>query len=91
MNKELNIDSNAILDSSTEVECPNPDCDSTLFYPTTSVRKISGLMTGTGKPGIITLSGPLLCVKCQRPLVDGDFVPKDENNIEGLSDDTSTG
>jgi len=72
MNK-LQIDPNVVLASSTEMKCPNPTCDSKLFFPTVEVRKISALMTGTGKPGAITRSGPLLCVKCHREILDADF------------------
>ena len=61
------------LENSKEVECPNPDCDSKLFYPSICVRKISELLTGTGKPAAITQSGPLLCVKCNRPIIDADL------------------
>lgn len=74
--------SKSILDTSEEVVCPNPDCNSKLFFPTISVRKVSALMTGTGKPGAITQSGPLLCVKCHRELVDADFGYKNQEDKE---------
>ena len=73
MEQQLKIDEQAILDSAKEVKCPNTDCDSDLFFPTTYVKKVSALMTGKGKPGIVTMTGPLLCVKCHRSLMDADF------------------
>lgn len=78
----LHINQKAIMDSSKEVECPNPDCDSKLFFPTISARKVSALMTGTGKPGAFTVAGPLLCVKCHRELVDADFGHTEEKSEE---------
>ena len=79
MNDKLQLDEKAILDSATEVTCPNKDCGSDLFFPTTYVKKISALMTGQGKPGVITLTGPLLCVKCHRNLADADFEYADDS------------
>jgi len=80
MEQKLQIDEQTILDSATEVKCPNPDCDSNTFFPTTYVKKVSALMTGQGKPGIVTLTGPLLCVKCHRNLADADFGYKKEDS-----------
>jgi len=94
MDKNLKIDSKAILNTSTELECPNPDCDSTLFFPTMKIRKVSALMTGTGQPGMIPQAGPMLCVKCHRELVDTDFGYKKEEDVEPtkiITDDTNTG
>jgi len=89
----LKIDPKAVLENSTEVKCPNPDCDSTLFFPTISTRKVSGLMTGTGKPGAFTVAGPLLCVKCHRELVDADFGYKEEKpkEVNEEAKDSSSG
>ena len=82
MKNKLEIDPNTILNSSTEFSCPNENCDSTLFFPTMKVRKVSALMTGTGKAGIIPISGPMLCVKCHRELTDTDFGYKKEDSPE---------
>lgn len=79
MDKNLKIDQKAILDNSSELECPSQDCDSTVFFPTMKIRKVSALMTGTGQPGMIPQAGPMLCVKCHRELVDTDFGYKDKD------------
>lgn len=93
MNEGLKINTSTILENSKEVKCPNPDCDSKLFFPTIKVNEVSGLITGTGKPGVYTISGPLLCVKCHRELVDADFGYKDEVKEESsdIDDTQSTG
>jgi len=68
----------SILENSTEVHCP--ECDSRLFIQTISIRKVSALLTGTGKVGIVPLPGQVICLKCHRQLVDTDIdIPNDEN------------
>lgn len=69
----LAINPSTAVESSTELTCPNSECDSKLFFPSIRVRKVSSLMTETGKPGAFTLAGPLLCVKCNYELSDTDF------------------
>jgi len=91
MKNNLSIDPKTIYDSSTEFICPNPDCDSNLFFPTMKVRKVSALMTGTGQPGIIPVSGPMLCVKCHRELNDTDFGHKESEDKTISTDETNTG
>ena len=76
MKKQINdlaINPSTAIKSSTEVGCPNSDCDSKLFLPTIRVRKVSALLTENGKPGAFTLAGPLLCAQCKRELSDADF------------------
>jgi hypothetical protein len=72
-NNELAINPSTAMESSTEMECPGLSCDSKLFFPTVRVRKISPLLTETGKPGAFTIAGPVLCVKCKRELDNTDF------------------
>jgi len=69
----LKINPSASMETSTEIECPNSSCDSKLFLPTIRVRKVSELLTETGKPGVFTTAGPLVCVKCNYELNDSDF------------------
>lgn len=69
----LGIDAQTVESASTEMKCPGVGCDSIYFFPTMQVKRVSPLMTGTGKPGALTKSGPLLCVKCHRELTDADF------------------
>lgn len=73
MKEKLNINTESLMASSTPMVCPNPDCDSELFAPTTRVRRVSPIMTKTGKPGIVPIQGPIICVKCNRALTDKDF------------------
>ena len=77
MNKKIDtgfvMNPSTTVKSSTEFECPDSNCDSKLFFPTIRVRKVSALLTETGKPGAFTVAGPLLCVKCRRELDDADF------------------
>jgi len=94
MSDNIKIDPKAVLDSSTEIECPTINCDSMLFFPTMKIRKVSALMTGTGQPGMIPQAGPMLCVKCHRELVDTDLgydETSDEKQTKIITDDSNTG
>ncbi|KKL98347.1 hypothetical protein LCGC14_1825350 [marine sediment metagenome] len=91
LDKGFAINPSTAIKSSTELECPDSNCDSKLFFPTIRVRKISALLTETGKPGAFTVAGPLLCAKCRRELEDADFgytsdEPEDNNGGDQTDD-----
>ncbi len=60
---------NLSLSDTTEVSCDSPGCDSNIFVPSVMFRKVSPIITGTGKPAIVPIE-VFTCIKCKSPLND---------------------
>ncbi len=59
------------LKDTTEVVCEK--CQNNVFNMGMYMRKVSALMTGTGKPAFVPIEQAIHCVKCGH--VNDEFVP----------------
>jgi len=64
---------NLSLSDTTEILCESPGCNSNVFVHSYMIRKVSALLTGTGKPTIIPIE-VFVCVKCHSVL--NEFLPE---------------
>ena len=76
-----------LLANSTPIKCPNSECNSEYFMETVKMKKVSALISPTGKTEFLPVRGPMICVECHRPLTDADFgfTNEPENNDDSQS------
>ena len=65
------------LDQTSEVSCE--ECNSTDFVQALRIRKVSGLMTGTGQPSYIPIP-VFACLSCNH--VNEEFLPREVKNLD---------
>lgn len=77
MNPQQQTSLNISLDQTTGVVCE--ECNSEFFQSTLMIRKVSGILTGTGQPSYIPI--PMFaCLSCGH--VNGEFLPKEVQNLD---------
>lgn len=67
---------NISIDQTTAVKCEN--CESEFFVNTLMMRKVSGLLTGTGHPSYIPIP-VFACLKCNH--VNSEFLPQEVKSL----------
>lgn len=72
-----NIQNNVSLDQTEGVECEK--CAGIYFDQSMLIRKVSGLLTGTGQPGYIPIP-VFACRKCGH--VNIEFLPKEVKKLD---------
>jgi len=73
MNQQVNVD----IKQTQSVKCE--ECGGIYFEQALVIRKASGLLTGTGKPGYVPI--PLFsCKQCGH--VNGEFLPKEVQSLD---------
>lgn len=65
------------LDQTSEVKCE--ECGSTTFSNSLMLRKVSGLLTGTGQPSYIPIP-VFTCVGCNH--INEEFLPREVKNLD---------
>lgn len=77
MNPENPNTLNISIDQTISVVCEK--CDSTLFQNALMMRKVSGLLTGTGQTSYIPI--PVFsCMSCNH--VNSEFLPREIKSLE---------
>lgn len=77
MNPQQQTSLNISLDQTTGVVCE--ECNSEFFQSSLMIRKVSGILTGTGQPSYIPI--PMFaCLSCGH--VNAEFLPKEVQNLD---------
>lgn len=66
------------LDQTSAIKCEKCGCET--FQEAVILRKVSALLTGTGKPGIITIP-TFICTKCGN--INEEMLPEE---LKGMND-----
>lgn len=61
------------FEDTTEVTCDN--CGNNVFSVGTYMRKVSPILTGTGKPMYVPIEQAVYCVKCHHQ--NAEFMPEE--------------
>lgn len=73
MQQNVNVD----ISQTTPVLCE--ECNGTYFEQALVIRKVSGLLTGQGKPGYVPI--PIFkCSECGH--VNAEFIPKEIQSVD---------
>lgn len=80
MSEKLSL--NVTLDQTLPVSCEQ--CGNVFFEEAMHIRKVSGLLTGTGQTSYMPVP-VFACTKCKH--VNGEFLPKE---IKDLSNESAT-